>query len=79
MTVNTDKTNYQLFTLKRKPNDINLYYKTFKLQQKDNAKYLGIHFDKKLNWKTHIEKTNAKAINCFKILKRSAGTKWVST
>lgn len=41
------------------------------ITQNNNLKYLGLHFDEKLTFKTHIEKTstkNAKTLNIIKIL-----------
>ena len=79
MNVNTTKTNFQLFSLRKTPVEIILHYGDTILQRTENAKYLGVYFDKKLTWKDHIEYLTKKATNRFKLLKRLAGTKWGSS
>ncbi|KAI5752692.1 hypothetical protein M8J77_019486 [Diaphorina citri] len=76
MIINEDKTKYQVFSLARKMEPIKIKYNNKYLKEADESKYLGITFDRKINWNKHVENTTHKARNRFKLLKRLAGTKW---
>ena len=46
------------------------------LSQDNEATYLGVTFDKRLTWKSHISKAKAKARHKIAILCKLAGTTW---
>ena len=45
-------------------------------QHTDSATYLGITFDKRQTWKTHISRAEAKARRKLALLRKLAGTQW---
>ena len=53
--INQNKSTHVTFTL-RKGNIPQLYFNNI-IPQADTVKYLGLHFNKRLNWKQHITKT----------------------
>lgn len=63
----------QRFTL---PNTIKLGH--YNIPYKSSVKYLGIHLDSKLNWKTHVQLTIKKAENALNVLKAFCNSKWGS-
>ena len=46
------------------------------LQHTDSATYLGITFNKRQTWKTHISRAEAKARSKLALLRQLAGTQW---
>ena len=46
------------------------------LQHTDSATYLGITFDKRQTWKTHISRAEAKARRRLALLRKLVGTQW---
>ena len=56
MQINESKSKHATFTL-RKGNIPHLYFNQQPLPQADTVKYLGLHFDRRLNWKHHITQT----------------------
>jgi len=54
--INENKSTHVTFTL-RKGNTQQLYFNNNIIPQAETVKYLGLHFDKRLNWKHHIAKT----------------------
>ena len=46
------------------------------LKHTDSATYLGITFDKRTTWKTHISKTELKARRKLALLRKLAVTQW---
>jgi hypothetical protein len=48
----------------------------FNLELKDTHKILGLIFDSRLTWKTHINELRAKAFRRINLLKCLAGMKW---
>ena len=75
LTVNAKKTQFSIFTQPNQnvPQVLNSIKVLGKLiKRSDSAKYLGIHLDDKLKWKTHIEELAGrltKTIQAFKIVK----------
>ncbi len=47
-----------------------------KIQNADASKFLGVHFDTKLDWKTHINHLKNKTNNALNILKKLSNTSW---
>ena len=76
MTINIEKTKYQIFSLGWKERNIDLHYNGIQIQKTDNSKYLGVVFDTKLSWNKHTEKVCEKTTQRFNILKRLCTTKW---
>jgi len=71
--INQNKSTHVTFTV-RKGNIPQLYFNNTIIPQAETVKYLGLHFDKRLNWKQHITKTrkhlNLKARELYLILGR---------
>ena len=76
MEVNEEKTVYQTFTLSHQPTKVDIKYHQTEVEESGRAKYLGVVFDKKLTWKSHIEMIINKAQKRLSILKRMAGVQW---
>ena len=53
--INENKSTHITFTL-RKGTTPQLYFRNNTIPQAETVKYLGLHFDKRLNWKHHIIK-----------------------
>ena len=79
MTVNTDKTNYQIFTLNHKEPAINLHYNGVPLCKTYETKYLGVTLDTKLTWQKHIANISTLANRRLSLLKRLARKNWGSS
>lgn len=54
MTTNEDKSTHVTFTMK-KHTCPPVYFNNIQLPQSDNAKYLGLHLDRRLTWKLHLQ------------------------
>ena len=77
LSVNPDKVNVISFTTRYKAKPIRgvqLSGKPLKLG--NEAKYLGVTLDSKLNWGKHISKIYAKAINSFWTCRSAFGNTW---
>uniref|UniRef100_A0A8D8PQJ2 Reverse transcriptase domain-containing protein n=1 Tax=Cacopsylla melanoneura TaxID=428564 RepID=A0A8D8PQJ2_9HEMI len=61
---NLEKTNIVKFstnyTLLNEPDPLDIVYNNQKIPQTSVVKFLGIHVDEKLSWKTHIDQLNSK-------------------
>ena len=49
---------------------------THTLKEEDQATYLGVTFDKRLTWKTHILRTEGQARKKLAMMRKLAGTTW---
>jgi len=76
MKINTSKTAFQSFSLAHKIIHPRLKYKGEAFSQSNEFKYLGVTFDKKLNWKNHADKVASRVPKRINVLKRLAGSKW---
>lgn len=75
--ISTQKTAAILFSKKRKTVDPPiLTFKGEALRFTDTHKFVGMKFDKKLNWKAHIEEIKNKCSSQLRILKFLASTRW---
>jgi ribonuclease HI len=79
MTINTEKTFYQIFTLRHKQPTISLQINNKPVVKTHVAKYLGMYLDRKLTWRNHVQKTAEKFKEKLSVLKRLAGSKWGSS
>ena len=73
LTLNVKKSNLILFNIQTNAKEnppIKICIGNSELEQKDCAKYLGIYFDKRLSWDTHIEYTNKTLSRGIGILKK---------
>ena len=55
LTINYSKSNFMLFTSKKKKSKFKLEINNNHITEPDSVKYLGVIIDNKLIWKTHIE------------------------
>ena len=55
LTLNISKSKYMIISNKRKKEPLSININDTELEQCDSYKYLGVLFDKDLNWKPHIE------------------------
>ena len=55
LTINYSKSNFMLFTNKKKKSKFKLKINNNQIFESDSVKYLGVIIDNKLIWKTHIE------------------------
>jgi len=53
-----------------------LRYKGTALSQSNEFKYLGVTFNKKLNWKNHVDKIALRVSKWINVLKRLSGSRW---
>jgi hypothetical protein len=79
VTINIEKTFYQIFTLIHKQPTVNLKINNNPVVQTQDARYLAVYLDGKLTWRNHIKKTVGKTKRKLNVLKRLAGTKWGSS
>ena len=55
LTLNVSKSKYMIISKKRQIPNLNISINNTPMESCDNYKYLGVHFDKNLNWKCHID------------------------
>lgn len=79
MVISEEKTVFSLFTLSTKPPVLTIKLKNTVLSHVDHPRYLGITFDRKLNFGKHLEETANKANNRSRLLKRLTATTWGAT
>ena len=70
------KSSTTLFTLSPKKQASHIKIGTHTLKEENQATYLGVTFDKRLTWKTHILRTEGKARKKLAIMRKLAGTTW---
>ena len=68
MKINTSKTVFQSFSAGHKTLHPRLSYKDTALSRSSEFKYLGVIFDKKLNWKTKLGVFHPVVCTCKRIL-----------
>ncbi|XP_054713688.1 uncharacterized protein LOC129223145 [Uloborus diversus] len=76
MKVNLDKTFVESFLLTHQPFYPQIFYKGCQIPLTENFKYLGVSFDRKLTWGSHVEDITRRAIKRVNLLKILAGSKW---
>ena len=74
--INKTKSFTTLFTLSTKSKPMTIMLDDTELQHTDSATYLGISFDKRQTWKTHISRAEDKARHKLALLRKLAGTQW---
>ena len=72
----SEKTQYIMFTNKRKIPKIHLKIYNNEIKEVDNLKILGLTFDRKLSWKNHIQILKTECLNRLKIIKVLAAKNW---
>ena len=74
--INTEKTTGIIFSRQRQPFNIEILMQETTIPWDTSIKYLGLHFDKKLNWEEHIQKTSIKThqilAQLYSLLNRSS-------
>ena len=73
---NPSKTKAILFSRNKKASRVRLQMGNEEVELVENFRYLGIHFDRKLNWKAHLTYISKKATGLVHSLKRGISTKW---
>jgi hypothetical protein len=63
--INEDKTQTIYFCHKNKPPDSLFIFNGWNIPFVNSIKYLGVIFNKRMTWKLHIEKIEAKAFRIF--------------
>ena len=76
VSVNKEKSSTTLFTLSPKQKAGTIRLGNTPLKEDEEATYLGVTFDKKMTWKSHITKDEMKARRKLAILRKLAGTTW---
>ena len=76
MKANAKKTTFTIFTLSTKKPTVTLTLDGQILIEENNPKYLGITFDPRLTWKTHIDTCHQKGLTRTCILRKLAGLEW---
>ena len=74
--VNPEKTKYTVFSLSTRDQRATLYLEGEIINPDDHPTYLGVTFDKRLTWKTQIDKTEARAKVRLALMKKIAGSTW---
>ena len=74
--LNADKTTYSVFSLSPNQKKVVLKINGECLKRELSPTYLGITFDRRLTWKSHIEKAEKKAKTRLTIVRKLAGSKW---
>ena len=76
VSINKEKTTATLFTLSNKIKPTELKIDNQPLKYEDQQTYLGVTFDKRMTWRNHITKAEAKARRKLNIMRKLAGTQW---
>jgi len=76
VSINKEKSSTTLFTLSPKQKAGTIRLGNTPLKEDEEATYLGVTFDKKMTWKSHITKAEMKARRKLAILRKLAGTTW---
>jgi ribonuclease HI len=76
VSINREKTTATLFTLSPKVQPGRLTLGGTPLRIEDQQTYLGVTFDKRMTWKQHVMKAEAKARRKLNIMRKLAGTQW---
>ena len=76
VSINKEKSSTTLFTLSTKQKAGTIRLGGTPLREDDEATYLGVTFDRRQTWKTHIARAEAKARRKLAILRKLAGTTW---
>jgi hypothetical protein len=73
---NEHKSKTMLIARKRNREDINIYLNNRRLDQVKKMRYLGIHFDNRLNFHKHIEQITEKSRKMIYMLGKTAKLNW---
>ena len=76
VSINERKTTYTISSLSNKILSANLQVKGHTLQADDSPTYLGITFNRRLAWKHYLQKTQARAKQRLRLMKKLQGTQW---
>lgn len=75
-TFSVSKTKFILFSRMRSITNVNLFLNGCEIEQVNDYKYLGIWFDSKLNWKSHIQYIQKVCFKRINFLRTITGTWW---
>lgn len=65
-----------IFSNRRVPQDCSIKFDNFEIPLSESARYLGLIFDRKLNWNQHIQYVKQKVISKLNILTYLSGAAW---
>ena len=74
--ISEEKTTCTVFSLSNKTQQPKLVLNGKILRHEENPNYLGVTFDRRLTWKTQVEKNRTRARQRMAIMKKLAGTTW---
>lgn len=70
----SSKTN--VFSLRKVPEKMTVTIGGAEVTVQTDAKILGVNFDRKVNWKKHMEEVELSCNKSINILRTLSGTKW---
>ena len=76
MQVSVKKTRWMLFSKRNDLAGVQINIDDKLIEQEEESKFLGVVFDRKLNWNRHINYIKNKAMTACNVLKAFAGTSW---
>ena len=71
-----NKTNIVIFTHRVKYNVKPIYYNGQVIKVHEKAKFLGMIFDKRLTWRSHIQYIVGRCASRLNLMRSLAGTRW---
>jgi len=69
MEINASKTVYQFFSKHHKNDSFDQKINSQQLPKSESTKYLGVHLDNELSWKSHVEHTINKVKQRLRLIK----------
>ncbi|KAL1447697.1 hypothetical protein WDU94_005615 [Cyamophila willieti] len=76
LTFSPEKTTGLIFTRVRNPPAPFLFFQNVRIKFETNAKWLGLIFDSKLSWDSHINETKIKCLRALNIMKILCNRNW---
>jgi hypothetical protein len=74
--VSSSKSAVCVFTRKHNPQNVQIEYNHQEIPCKEQHKFLGVHFDRKLNWKLHINQISQSCFRRMNILRSVSSMQW---
>ena len=74
--VNERKTTYTVFSLSKQQQRVSLQLNGRGLQEEESPTYLGVTLDRRLTWKSQLQKNQTRAKIRLALMKKLSGTQW---